>query len=342
MSRVFDLLCIRSYDFILWWFDIDYILFDFIFDMLVSITFIFVFIIGFFIRIMFSFIFVIIVINNAVSLNAAQFCTNCIFIFIFSIYSFISFFVNTGILTLLFFYEFILFNLAFIFNDFSSKSSHLVWFNAQSVNFCIFFCSFVFCLFYFILLFLFAFIFFIIRSLYTICFDFIFNNFDLQFSINCCDIINIKFSTLCVLSFSCIFTTTLNIFNFFSLVGYLFLTCFFLVAIVFTYSLLYSLKHGLLISNLYWYLFCNSLNFSQIYNTLLIFFKYAFNEIFFVYNFSTIVFIISFFGIMIKDFVFLTASNNYYHTILSFDTLNNTVFNYNILNWNLSVVLTLC
>lgn len=66
IHRIFDLILYRIWDFILWWFDLDFILFDFNFDFVLCLSFLFIFLIHFFIKLVFSFFYNFISINSVV------------------------------------------------------------------------------------------------------------------------------------------------------------------------------------------------------------------------------------------------------------------------------------
>jgi len=91
IHRIFDLMSYRVWDFVMWWFDLDFLLFDFNFDFIMCLSFIFLFLIHFFLKLVFSFIINYILLNNIIhALNyRILLCTNSI--------SFITFFFSMGI-----------------------------------------------------------------------------------------------------------------------------------------------------------------------------------------------------------------------------------------------------
>lgn len=341
MSRVFDLICIRSYDFIMWWFDLDFILFDFIFDVLSCITFIFVFIIGFFIRIMFSFIFVLLLNNNIAFLSNVLLVGFCILLFIFIIYNFICYFFTFGVAYLIFFFEFLLLAFKLIVFDFISFSSH-VWlmFGVFKMFFTIF-CSYLFSLFYFIIVFLFCFIFFIIRCLFTIIYDYLFFNFDIHLNSHNISILHIDFNELYILTSNYIFNISLSFFSFFFICSILFILSFYLVSIFFTYNLASFGVQAILLCTCYWVYINYSRVFSPLLSALLVFFKYVYNELFFIFTFILIIFVTSFFGFMVKDFVFLNIFFDLFTNLVSYDHCVFTSFTWNKMASNIVSLLTL-
>lgn len=308
---------------------------------MVSITFIFVFIISFFLRILFSFIFLIVITNFNLCLSLTKTISCFIILFIFSNYSFLSNFINIGIASLFFFFEYIASCNMNIFCDFISHSSYLVVFVYNNACLNLMFSSFIFCLFYFTIIFLFSFIFFVMRSLFTISYDFVFNNFDSQVSIQNVALTRLKFNNLVILTMSYIYTSEVNHFSYLHYTSILFISCTFLIAIVFAYSMFKTQDCRLFILNMFWNFIINSCTFSIIVNTILVFFKFLFNEIFFLFNFSTIIFITSFFSILIKDFVFISSSMTQICCLTSYDILNFNVFNISCYSLNLCLILTL-
>lgn len=68
VHRIFDLIMFRLWDFVLWWFDLDFILFDFNFDFILCLSFLFIFLIHFFIKVIFSFLSNYIVFNTIINI----------------------------------------------------------------------------------------------------------------------------------------------------------------------------------------------------------------------------------------------------------------------------------
>lgn len=63
IHRIFDLVSFRMWDFVLWWFDLDFLIFDFNFDFILCISFLFIFLIHFFLKLLFSFLVNYVILN---------------------------------------------------------------------------------------------------------------------------------------------------------------------------------------------------------------------------------------------------------------------------------------
>ena len=72
IHRIFDLLSYRMWDFVLWWFDLDFLIFDFNFDFIMCLSFIFIFLIHFFLKLVFSFLINYVICNALVQCNVIK------------------------------------------------------------------------------------------------------------------------------------------------------------------------------------------------------------------------------------------------------------------------------
>jgi len=321
LSRIFDLLCVRSYDFILWWFDIDFILYDFVFDYIVCITLIFAFVIGFFLRIFYSFIFVILFMCFWAQYQSTLLYTGFNMIFISIFYNFVCFFFAFGISYILNYIEFFTFTSLFIFTDFVSFSQNTTLFTGSTAPFSVFFCSYLFCLFYFVVYFIFCFVFFVIRCLFSISFDIATTNFDLQCSILSIDIKYFDFLCFLLVYLGYLFANQQGFFSFIFILSFTFLIIFFILSIFFAFSFLCQ-NHSLikLCTINFWYFLIYARSFTIMYPSNLRFFKNVYSDIFFIFLFLLIIFVVSFFGFFIKDFLFLTVFFELFLDIICYDT----------------------
>lgn len=309
MSRVFDLICIRSFDFIVWWFDIDFILFDFIFDVLASITFILIFIIGFFIRLLFSFIFVLLIINSLNFITMSHLVTIYVIVFISALYNFINYIFSIGIILTLYYFETIQTGIYLISIETISISNNVNQLFGLCSKFWINYCSFIFCLFNFVIQFFFAFIFFIMRSLFVIILDFFFSNFDIQFLLQGVKFIYIDFITLNIIPFNFIWSSNISLFSFYFFCNIVYIVCYFLITCLYNYNIL-NFGFTNWITKVFYNLVAINKQNSNLILSILIFFKFLFNEIFFIFSFVIIIFVSSLFGFIVKDYMFISSNQN--------------------------------
>lgn len=151
----------------------------------------------------------------------------------------------------MFFIEFFIGVLIQIFIDFISFSITTVESIYQPTVFLVFFCSYLFCLFYFIITFLFCFIFFVVRCLFVITFDFMFSNFDIFISMLLCDLIYLDFLSLILCFQGFIFNFTQSVFCFIYIINLIFLILHHIISIFFSYSIISSGITIILIYQLY-------------------------------------------------------------------------------------------
>lgn len=304
-SRVFDLLCIRSYDFVMWWFDLDFILFDFVFDFILCVTFIFIFIIGFFIRIIFSFVFVILFIINIVKIMLTVVYSSLIFIYIDILFKFVCFFFCFSLTCILRFCETLCIVFIFVFFDFISFSLFTIGLtNWDSIQICGF-CTFLFILFYFIIKFNYSFLFFIIRCLFVIISDFLYLQFDLHVGIYQIDYFRFDFMMFALYFNSVLLCFGTSFFHFLVVLNQSFLLLFSVIILFFSFQF-NILPVNIFCKTHFVAIFCYFRNITSNYLSIIKFFKFIFNDLFFLFFFILLVFIVSFFGFFVKDFVFLS------------------------------------
>jgi hypothetical protein len=286
----------------MWWFDIDYVLFDFIFDSFVCISYVFTFVIGFFFRLLFSFIFSILCIGNLFFMKLT-FLHNFFYnVLCLVLYCFIQSFFTFNFFILVFLIEFIYLNYLIVFTDLTSISCLSFTCSLYTNLVCCYSCNFVFSLFYFNLIILFSFIFFLLRCLFSILFDYLFFNFDFFFSGNFLNLTKINFNGLYFLH--CMVIIRFMVCFFF--LGVLSVCCSFLVSLYFSMMFLIGKYDFLCIKFIWWSIISYIKSCSCYFSSVILFFKFNFNDIFFFYVFIFVIFICSFFGIIVKDFVFLS------------------------------------
>ncbi|CCW72302.1 unnamed protein product [Phytomonas sp. Hart1] len=135
---------------------------------------------------------------------------------------------------MLYFIEFFCFTTLYIINDLISIStSNDVMFGRYAYQQVVF-CTYLFCLFYFIICFIFCFIFFVIRCLFVIIYDFLYQNFDIAVSYVMCDIIYLDFMCLLLVFFGYLYNITQGFFCFIFICGIIFIILYYVISIFFS------------------------------------------------------------------------------------------------------------
>lgn len=290
---------------------------------------------------MFSFLFVLIVVNFFSKFNNTYLINFILSIFICILYNFICFFFCFSFHFVILYYEFLISNLNILLFDFISFSNYLFSISSKYNTFSICFCSYIFSLFYFILVFSVSFIFFIIRCLFTIVFDFLFFNFDIHYAITIVNVLHYNFNELFIIPFNSICFELVSLFSFLFLINLIFIICYLLLHIFYSWSFISLGLVNLLISNLFWHFISFNKVFSRVQETSLTFFKYLFNDVFFLFTFVVLIFIVSFFGFIVKDFLFINIFFDLLCIVSSFDTINYNSFIWNKNNLNILNLATL-
>lgn len=255
---------------------------------------------------------------------------------IYIFYNFICFFFSFGISFIMFFIEFFYFLIFFIFFDFTSFSSHLNILIGNHHTFQISFCSYLFCLFYFVILFIFCFVFFVIRCFFVISTDFIFQNFDIHYSILMLDVALVDYITFIILYLGFICGFVIGLFSFLFTLSLPFLAVYFLLAIYYAYSFSSATQNVNLFHYSYWLTLNYNRTFVHLSDSSLHFFKYIYCDVFFVFVFLLVLFLVSYFGFFIKDFVFLTIFFEMFNDILLYNTKTQSVYSVLVAQHNLT------
>jgi hypothetical protein len=301
-NRILDLTHYRIWDLVLWWYDVDLIIFDFFLDFFNCISFLLIFINTFFYKIFFNFLNFTIILNliNVVSILNHT-CLNFFFYYIF-------FFFNIIFHFIIFYYE-----LFFFFDLYFSMDGHLLstTYTYTSLNDTIFnnnVCFFYFLFFLFVLFFFTYVYLFSIKSIFSIVCDSV-SNLDIITSIN-----NIKnhiilhFNLFYILKITYImhgvhtgFYFFLQCFSLFILVLFSLINTFFLVNAL-------NLQFCTLHKNLTLKLTKQNKFFFKLENiVVLVTFKFFKNEIIKHMQINLITFLINFFSYFVKDITYLNS-----------------------------------
>jgi hypothetical protein len=321
IHRIFDLISCRMWDFILWWFDLDFLLFDFNFDFILCLSFIFIFLIHFFFKLLFSFLINFIVVNKAFNVYK-------IFItfLVQSIIYFLTYILLVGVFYMFQILEIYIYLNIICFSDFTSFSDVLCIQNKTS-NITSKQLTYIYIMFYYVLMILTKFYLLLFRHFYTQTYthqtyvDQIVTNKSI-------DITSVSILPLYVLDNNHLYNTSCNIYSYLILLNINTLllqnmTCIFYMFLIFNYvhkSVIYL--QVLKISKYLYQL--NS-------NYILLFHKNIFSNILFIYLFIYIIFLINFLGVFIKDFNYIVININALLIIVLFSIklLNfNTIINY--------------
>lgn len=312
IHRIFDLVSYRLWDFIIWWFDIDFVLYDFNFDFILCLSYLFLFLIHFFLKLIFSFLYNFIQIHiNFKNIMIIVYFTQYILIY------FLSYLLIIGVHNLLLYIELIRRIDNLIFNDFISFTyNNNIIVNSNTQFRSIKLINFNFILFYFVIQIIYYLFMLIIRFFfscgYTYCiFTDIIYNFIYIYRINVEGLIHLFLieSGYVFLQFESL-QFNLSILN----INTLFL--FSMVIIFYMYSIFYlenvfKGKSWLFIKHVK-YLFNLDSCFS------LIFSKTLFSNVNFTYLYVYIIFLINFSNNLIKDFNTLIFSTETYNILYMF------------------------
>lgn len=315
IHRIFDLILCRLWDFVMWWFDLDFLLFDFNFDFILCISFIFLFLLHFFLKLIFSFLVNFINFRN----NAQNPITSVLYNYYFV--SFITFLFIFGLFYVLMLLEFYNTLNSLCFFDFDSISSMHV-FNEKSYNTSNLSISYLFLLFYYTIFFFTNLYIIILRYFFSYSYvtqihvDYNVSNKTLDSNmINMCALyiisaVNLYFTQYTILTYTIFLYLNVTITYNMIVIFYMFTIFSSNKVSVFQILLLKSVKYLHNLSILY------SICFS----------KNVFSDLTFIHILVYILFIINVLGSMIKDFNFINFILNFYNTT-SFFELNFNDFN---------------
>ena len=301
-NRILDLTHYRIWDLVLWWYDVDLIIFDFFLDFFNCISFLLIFINTFFYKIFFNFLnFTIIlnIINVVTILN--QTCLHFFFFYIF-------FFFNIVFNFILFYYE-----LLFFFDLYFSMDGHLLsttytYTTFLETVFTIKICFFYFLFFLFVLCFFTYIYLFSIKSIFSISCDTVMV-LDILTGLN-----GIKGAT--ILYFNVFYILKITYLMYATHIGfYFFLQCFGLFILV-LFSLITSffllnainLQGYTLYRNVLLKFTKQNKFFFKLENVVvLVVFKFFKNDIIKHLQINLITFLINFFSYFVKDMTYLNS-----------------------------------
>lgn len=110
-QRLFDIINFRTWDFIIWWFDVTLILFEFNLDFFINVSYLFIFLINFYIKIYFSCIMLILNLNKKIILKILNLHINMWIIM------FISYFILNSFMYVIMLAELLLFSYNYTIYD---------------------------------------------------------------------------------------------------------------------------------------------------------------------------------------------------------------------------------
>lgn len=315
IHRIFDLLSFRLWDFVLWWFDLDFLIFDFNFDFILCISFLFIFLIHFFLKLLFSFL------VNYITLNSHLKSLNLPIIICLTLISFVTFLFNTCLIWCLLVLEIFSTLQIVCFQDFSGfyeilsiTSKHCK--HTQILNF------YIYILFYYVLN--------IVNTLTIVALRFFFSysyeyslHTDYALSHKIVDIRCKNLIALWTLHNNYIKNNFLGLYHFLQQLNINFLVTFLLTLIFYEFSVFYTSTRLLLT----WLFLKNSKNLVHLSIKFTITLgKHQFSNISHIHLFTYIIFLINYYGNFVKDF-------NYINFILSI-YLQLYIYTYYTINFN--------
>lgn len=321
-NRIFDLTHYRIWDLVLWWYDIDLIVFDFFLDFFNCISFLLIFINTFFYKIFFNFL------NFTITINAQCYYHIIKQHYITFLFFYIFFFFNI-VLNFLFFY----FEIFFFFDLYFTMDTHIISVTYTYLNksnginnntTCFFyFLFFLFILFFFYYIYLFA-----IKSIFSILCESNNTVLDIMYALTTIPInLVYYFNIFYIMKMNYIVLFHhkntfffLSIYNFFLLILFSLISVFFLLQNV-------TLKNNKIIyKNINIQITKQNKFFFRLENVILItVFKFIKNEIIKYIQINLINFLINFFSYIIKDITYLNSIIYYYFNELFFsiNSINN-------------------
>lgn len=321
IHRIFDLISCRLWDFILWWFDLDFLLFDFNFDFILCLSFIFIFLIHFFFKLLFSFLINFIIINKTFHTykNYINFTITCVI-------HFLSYILLIGTFYLFHIIEIFTFLNTICFVDFTSFSdnTYLENKNYKSYNTQI---SYIYLMFYYMLILITKFYLLLFRHFYTQ--SYINQSYVDQINTNkTLDLNNITTLPIYIIEHIAINNTLNNIYLYLILLNCNLLITQNMILIFYIFNVFnYNHKNNIYLQILKINKYLYNLN----NNYIILFYKNIFSNIVFIYLFIYIIFLINFLGIFIKDFnhIVITVNNTLLLLIFSIKIINfNTILCY--------------
>lgn len=338
MSRVFDLLCVRSYDFILWWFDMDFILYDFVLDFVLCVSVVFVFVLSFFIRVFLSFYCVTLVVSNQIKFFLHGVC----FCFAYFLFTFIGFMFSMGILWVLYLVEICFWLLCVMFIDFVSYSSVVCFFPSVPFVVSVIYCGFLFILFYFILLYFFSFVFFIVRCLFIVVCMYMAMNADICVSIVGWYNSYFDFIVYIIMYFTYVYCYMLGYFSYVLVLSFNFMVVYYSVVVFFSYMFLLAKAVTYCVNSVFWVIFKYTRVCDICVECAVLFYKIMGVDIYFLYILTMVLLFISYFSFFVKDFVVVTF---YFDILISgiiYDILACQAFTSNVCNTYLTQLVCMC
>lgn len=322
----------------IWWFDLDILLFDFIFDFILCITYLFIFVINFFVRLFFSFVFVVLFLNQFCFLAMSLLYVRYILYFVLILYSFVCFFFASGIAFVLLGIEFFAFTVNLLYLDFLTFSSDLNLHQGPAPV--PIFCNFLFCLYYFLIVLIWTFLFFVIRCLFVLNYDVFCMVSDKSMSILALNLIHLDFLYFCILFLGFIFCFVSGLFSFLWILNLNFLVLYFMINIFFGFLFVNSCKWALLINSTFMLLlmYCRVLYASHL--SILYLFRFIWFDAFFVFIFVFVLLVICFFGFFVKDFLFLSIYFDFINHVFILETQSYLIFTTNRLNSTILSLIT--
>lgn len=305
----------------MWWFDLDFLLFDFNFDFIMCLSFIFLFLIHFFLKLVFSFLVNYILLNNIIGyLNyRLLICINSI--------SFITFFFSIGIHLCLNVLEIFTMLNTICFQDFTGFFEFLNIHNKIHKKLNIY-NTYLYIMFYYVLniisfLCLITLRFFFSYT-YTTC-----NYTDYNVNIKSVDIHVKNLNTLWIIQSSYLKDYLLNIYFYVYKININILLVFTLIVLFYTFTIFYNtnITHNTVI-------FTKNSKYLHILNTkfTLVSGRHTFNNITYIHLFMYIIFITNYFNMIVKDFNYINFIILPYLLLYVF-THYNIDFNTNIKKW---------
>lgn len=316
IHRIFDLLSFRLWDFVLWWFDLDFLIFDFNFDFILCISFLFIFLIHFFLKLLFSFL------VNYITINSHFKILKFPIIVCLTLISFVTFLFNTSLIWCLHILD--IFNSIQIvcFQDFTGFYE-ILSINSKHYKHTQNFSFYIYILFYYILH--------IVNTLTIVALRFFFSysydyNLHTDYTLNHknVDIKCKNLISLWTLHNNYIKNTFISEYYFLHQLNINFLVTFLLNLIFYEFSIFYSVTR----TYSTWLFIKTSKNLVHLSTRFTIILgKHQFSNISHIHLFTYIIFLLNYYGNFIKDF-------NYINFIIS-PYLQLYIYTYYTINFNL-------
>lgn len=321
-NRIFDLTHYRIWDLVLWWYDVDLIIFDFFLEFFNCVSFLLLFINTFFYKIFFNFLNFTLILNVNNHLLVLDFCfINFFFFYIF-------FFFNV-VYNFIFFY----FELFYFIDLYFNIDTHIVsmQYTYVTVNTPVVNVTFFYFIFFFFVLFFYVYIYiFSIKNIFSVVCEINPVALDINVSmLNTSAGITLFFNSFYVFKHTFLISNTrINSYFFIGILRLFLLVLFTLLSVFFLVHNLYYSNSNIQ-SNIQYVIVKQNKYFFKLENTVLIIvFKFFKNDVIKHLQINLITFIINFFSYVIKDLTYINSITyfffaEFFYSIKSFNTICN-------------------